>query len=578
MSGKACEYPGRDRVVTVYESDILKLQQRINSLEKKLPQHEQLMSRSNSSSIELSDQEILKDNYFQNSTTTDSSLFSFLDVDMEDEVIVPSNGESLRYYYDDNSSKAPISGILSLPEKEVAMSLVEKVISFIGQEYYLFDKETFLEEVRSNYDVSLRTNDPAWICYLLMTLAIGEQCSNDTLTTEAPGIGYYNKCLKLFKNNFEEPTLQLVQVHLLMAFYQQGLNRSNSSFVTYGMATRLALALGLHRKAKNLPIIEREKRRRVWWTCYVMDSIWAAKIGQPIHVDSNDISVELDTIMDLNDGFKVDILKHNSELAIVIGVIMKKMYKPNAKKTISELLNCLQELNNYQKKLPLKLRENIITKGDRTTANLYLRLNQIVIITTRPLVLSMFIGQASESSNKPEFKQAIQKCISTASANINILESLKKIGLFSNFGFWDARYLFSSLLILYMMSGGDSYSSIIKIGRNLNKEMAHSGNFTAIENEKRFKELDSLFNKMRDQSGINLINESPIASTQKQNVVSPNSLLVDDIAKIFTDISSLDNENHIDNLFQPLSKDLMPDIWKDITTNLTNWDSLGRGF
>jgi hypothetical protein len=311
-----------------------------------------------------------------------------------------------------------------------------------------------------------------------------------------------------------------------------------------------------------------------------MDSIWAAKIGQPFHVDSNDINVELDVISDLHDNFKVNILLHNSQLALIIGDIMKKIYKPTAKKTISEVLSCLQDLNDFQKKLPAKLRENVIIKEDRTTANLYLRLNQIVIITTRPLVLAMFIGQGKDLSNKPEVKHAIQKCASAASANINILKNLKKMGLFSDFGFWDARYLFSSLLILYMISGGGAHSDLIAIGRQLNREMASSGNFTAIENEKRFKELDFLFDRMRDRSDINEglatgHNTAQISTKAKEVVVSPNSLLVDDIAKIFTNISALDSENNIDDiddLFEPLPKDLLPDIWKDITTNLMSWD------
>jgi hypothetical protein len=85
---------------------------------------------------------------------------------------------------------------------------------------------------------------------------------------------------------------------------------------------------------------------------------------------------------------------------------------------------------------------------------------------------------------------------------------------------------------------------------------------------------------MRDRSDINEglatgHNTAQISTKAKEVVVSPNSLLVDDIAKIFTNISALDSENNIDDiddLFEPLPKDLLPDIWKDITTNLMSWD------
>jgi len=539
-----------------------------------------LLRNIHSESIEPSDQEnpnsdnvVLQDSFFQTSSATDSSLYSFLDIG-DEENLTPSNKTSMRYYYSDPSMNNHISGILSLPEKENSFFLVKKAIKLIGHEYYLFDSPKFLIEIEENYSTGLKTNNPSWMCYFLLTLAIGQQYLNETLTIEVPGINYYKVGMKIFQGDFEVPTIELIQTLLLIAFYQQGLNRSNTSSCYYGLAIRAALLLGLHRKSKLTNLVEREKRRRLWWTCYIMDSIWAAKLGQPIHVEFDDITVELDPITELNDGFNNEVLKYNSKLAMIIADIMKTIYKPTSIKRVSDLLKSLSQLSNFQQSLPPTLKGLIITPNDRTSANLYLRLNQIVIITIRPLILSIFSGQQN-IKNTPEINQATKKCISAACSNISILEELRKTGLFSNFGFWDARYLFSSLLVLYMT--GDSYQEIIRLGRKLNKLMAEAGNFTAIENDIRLKELDLLFSKIkvnRDSTNDSDITRVPNHKSTMA-VVSPNTLLMDDILTTFShEIDDFDH-NEMMNLFHPLSKELPPDIFTSLTSNLKSWDTFG---
>lgn len=660
VSVTRCVYPVRDRVVTLHESELERLYNKIGELQKMIEkegtednkstdnneaQHacdndgkdndsnkssggksgvkdqednnidkDPVIEKTSENTIKVKHEQpkedqtsvVLEDNLFQTNRITDSSLYSFLDFEGEQDVVI--HGNNLRYYYVDPTENNHILGVLSLPHKQYAIYLVEKVINFIGQEYYLFDAPKFLKEIEENYDVKLKTDNPTWMCYFCITLAVGEQYSNESLSVEVPGINYFNMAMKLFRSNVENPTFEYIQTLLLIAFYHQGLNRSNTAFFNYGLAIRSALIMGLHKKIKTLPAVEMEKRRRLWWTCYIMDSIWCAKLCQPIHVDSNDINIDINEIVKLDDNFQSDVLYYNSELAVIIGYVMKTMYNSTVRKTLADLLKCLKKLDDFQQNLlPKNYKDLILSGSGRRIANLYLRLNQTVIITLRPLVLLLFSGeQQIEIENTAEVNHAIKKCVSAACSNINILYHLRKIGMFSNFGFWDARYLFSSLLILYMT--GDSYIELIKLGRELNKKMSDSGNFTAIENEIRFNELDSLFHKIRNggdsdnkvattpnqklaKTPTNTVNNANISTSDGNGStalvgispgppgppgapasISPNSLLLDDINNTFK--QGFDSDEFM-TLFQPLSTEMQSDIWKNLTTNLKSWDSTG---
>lgn len=96
-------------------------------------------------------------------------------------------------------------------------------------------------------------------------VAIGAQSylsSSDTLQVER----FYfarGQC-RSFGNMLEDPSLDLVRVFLLMSFYMLGACRRNTAFMYLGVASRAAVALGLHvdslgstSRDENIPSSER---------------------------------------------------------------------------------------------------------------------------------------------------------------------------------------------------------------------------------------------------------------------------------------------------------------------------------
>lgn len=528
---KACRYPQREKKVTLLESQLDGLAARIEFLEARLAEAERGAEAGEpgengggeaggeageAGSIpfrSFKTDRALSDTYFGTSSgqVFDSELKSHLFAitrESEAPAAPPAAGAlpQRRHFFKDPSLDSPFSGIVMLPDKTYALQLVATVVSFLGHEYYLFDAEQLYAEIDEAYE-RLRDKKPLWICYFLITLAVGEQYMAHSPSGDIPGMGFYMAAMRLYKSSYEEPTLQFVQTLILIAFYLQGLNSANAAFSFYGLAMRSALIQGLHRKLSFLPPPELERRKRLWWTIFIMDSIWCSNLGHPIHVQFDDVDVDLpgENVLDLHDGFDIELSGYNVRLAQILGTVMRDVYRPCKGATTIEVktvLCCVDQLDQLQKLLPARVQNNLLVSENRSTANLYLRLNQYIVVTTRPLLLSLFEGHVQPTD---AIKRVVSRCVTAAILNIDILANLQNNGWLSAFGFWDAQYCFSSLIILVICSFSGNRYPQVHTGRRINTYMKDAGNFTAIDNEHRLLELDDLMSKI---PGLSAVGES----------------------------------------------------------------------
>lgn len=84
----------------------------------------------------------------------------------------------------------------------------------------------------------------------------------------------------------------------IQTFYANALGRVKSAYTYSGIALRMALGLGLHRSLPTdnlLSPVEREHRKRVWWTLYTLDRLCSSNLGYPVLVSDAVIDVELPT-------------------------------------------------------------------------------------------------------------------------------------------------------------------------------------------------------------------------------------------------------------------------------------------
>lgn len=87
---------------------------------------------------------------------------------------------------------------------------------------------------------------------LYLMVAIGAQCYGPTKDAVVWAAELFSFARKLaFAQMLESPSLDLVRVFLLMAFYMFGACRRNSAFMYLGIASKSADILGLHMSAQQ---------------------------------------------------------------------------------------------------------------------------------------------------------------------------------------------------------------------------------------------------------------------------------------------------------------------------------------
>ena len=115
----------------------------------------------------------------------------------------------------------------------------------------------------SNGNIADRKLNSLETASLYVMIAIGAQCCGrrPEEVAWAAELFCYARTLA-FKKMLENPSVELVRMFLLMAFYMCGACRRNSAFMYLGVATKAASILGLHQPAqyRRLPSETRKAR------------------------------------------------------------------------------------------------------------------------------------------------------------------------------------------------------------------------------------------------------------------------------------------------------------------------------
>ncbi|KAN0092389.1 Fungal specific transcription factor domain containing protein [Hyaloscypha variabilis] len=164
--------------------------------------------------------------------------------------------------------------------------------SYHTSQYTVLDEAEFKEHHQSLWMGSGTVRKPSALVdivlamcmqYGISTLSPSQQeaiAENDDATIA--GRWHYRRCQSLLAQEMESPTIATLQCHLLSALYLCGGSFHNMVDSSSALAVRTAYMLGLHLDPpKTMSLKEQEKRRRLWWAVYVLDSKISMKLGRP---------------------------------------------------------------------------------------------------------------------------------------------------------------------------------------------------------------------------------------------------------------------------------------------------------
>lgn len=114
-----------------------------------------------------------------------------------------------------------------------------------------------------------------------MSNAVGQA---DTTTEDASvaGLIYYQRCHLLLAQSGDAPTVTMLQCYVFSIVYLLNASFLNTAQTVAAKAIRMAYIIGLNQEPPELlSFLDKEIRRRIWWTLYILDSQSSMELGRP---------------------------------------------------------------------------------------------------------------------------------------------------------------------------------------------------------------------------------------------------------------------------------------------------------
>ncbi|KXH54166.1 fungal specific transcription factor, partial [Colletotrichum salicis] len=352
------------------------------------------------------------------------------------------------------------SSDVAWPTPSRSRFLVEVALKYVARRYHVVRRSAVMRDLEQSI------HNPSWGDLMLRSklwalFAIGELYSTRSIPSEKdfPGMPYFAKASRVLGVLDERPGTDSIEIMLLLSFYSLALNRRYSAFVMSGTAMRMAIVMGLHLNIPESQLRDpdlREHRKRLFWTTYIFDRIWASKLGHPTAIQDSDVGVDLPSEASSDDAVAAartyaadfeDTAYHvaSLRLAALITKTVRSIYGQRGQGEATTLSTRVQQaLKDLRADKP-----PLLTLSTKKCA----------ILATRPILLHILRTQVASwpsatTTTTPETQvpaSAItlsEACIRCARHSIRLLTDSWIDGSFATFDYFYTQYLFSALTIL----------------------------------------------------------------------------------------------------------------------------------
>ncbi|KAF1969322.1 hypothetical protein BU23DRAFT_539856 [Bimuria novae-zelandiae CBS 107.79] len=480
------------------------------------------------------------------------------------------------------------------PTPARARFLVKVALDTICRYYHIVRKSIVLESLEEAIRQEGR-GETLKIAKLLALFALGEAYSARSVDHQStfPGVVYFVHSRKMVSIPPERPQVDTVEIALLLTLYSFILNRRHSAYVLASSAVRNCLVMGMH---VNVPEHQyrnrraREHRVRLWWTAYILDRSCGSKLGLPMSISDDDIFVDppsSEGIEGSDEDFDdVDYQLRSIEISRMAAKCTseiygrKKFHSPFSQRVQSALKGFTMWMDTLPPKFHLK-NDGSSSLQRHHIVYLHLRLNQGVILATRPILLHALrlhlrsrTDPASTARLSESARTLAETCTQCARHSYRIITDAWIHGTFATFDYFNCQYLFSGATIMAVSSmlqtpqskgDGENFDNAVELLRQL----AQSGNFAAKEFCQHIdamkQSMAAVHNGDLSQStlGTPADLQHPSLSGSTGTVMTAGMALADPSFQGFLADTNLDMQALDNPSFYGLQTPYWPEIWGD---------------
>ena len=133
------------------------------------------------------------------------------------------------------------------------------------------------------------------------------------------GRHFYRRCQILLTEELEGPSIATLQCNVFSVIYLSNASFQNMAHSTLAMAIRIGIMLGLHLEpSDHISRGQREFRKRLWWTLYVLEMKFAMDLGRPLAVNISQVTCGLPSceqdVASVSDTNPADLYQGSSSL------------------------------------------------------------------------------------------------------------------------------------------------------------------------------------------------------------------------------------------------------------------------
>ncbi|KAL3478523.1 fungal-specific transcription factor domain-containing protein [Aspergillus californicus] len=439
-----------------------------------------------------------------------------------------------------------------LPPFPYAIHLLEQFTIYFGHDWHWFRLKSFRRQLENTYMMrdSIEAKNRIWLCKLLVVLALGESatagqdsehdiesdCSNPRSDQASPpGIDLFEQALRLLNIPYENALIDHVEVLNMIALYSNQLNRQKTAYMYAGSSARLCNQLQLHHAScsPGHSFVEREHRKRVWWSTYCLDQMTSLQRGllPTLHADQTDLHYPSQASIPLEDTSEFadpDYLTARIQLTIIQANISKSIsdFDHDASHATETVLDpILHQLTAWKAGLPshmaLEMEDGMPEPTRslpcmRSLANLHLRFNQCLILLLRPIILKQvacIYANDERQSSEQDLQELNNACLRAARSSVRILVNIRSYGLLARLGLMENIHLFTSLMMVRLSlsinhqrpGSFDQHcndATTYAAGKEVLSYMMRSGSLAAKGHLNMLNDIEELGNGMASNGGL----------------------------------------------------------------------------
>ncbi|KAH7147108.1 fungal-specific transcription factor domain-containing protein [Dactylonectria estremocensis] len=288
-----------------------------------------------------------------------------------------------------------LAGWELIPIRRISDRYLQSFWDIVHPVFPILHRPTFtrfygeLWEPTSSEKTETAVDDPVMLATLNLVLAIGcrfTQCVNLGSRALQADLLYQRARTLVPIDCLDIASLPIVQLLLLTAVHLQSTMYSSRCWNMVGLAMRVAQSLGLHlnQKPATRNQLEREMRRRIWYTCVTLDRLMCTTFGRPAmlsHISLVPLPLMIDDEHLLEDGegtqteaspCRMGLFVYTVQLLDILNEVLHCFYaeashaqatKDGSMPDLHEMLRLNSKLDQFLETLPNNLRLQTVSSN-----------------------------------------------------------------------------------------------------------------------------------------------------------------------------------------------------------------------